>query len=245
VLAATASASLGVRACKSMDRNPDETARKIAEEALRRLAAELETGRSEALTNYLAVMSRLRTQSWSNVLLIAAQRPDATRVAGFHTWNTLGRAVKKGEKGIVIFAPVSGQQEPTRSQASHKDNAFRPPGSRAAYVFDVSQTEGKPLPECAQTSEDVWKYGEQLRALVARRGIELQIDRRIEPARGISSGGNIRLKRGSPRPNGSPFSRTSWPMKCFTTARRPQPCPATSSRRRRMVWPMSSRAAWA
>jgi hypothetical protein len=121
-----------------MDRNPDETARKIAEEALRRLAAELETGRSKALTNYLALMSRLRTQSWSNVLLIAAQRPGATRVAGCHTWNTLGRVVTKGEKGIVIFAPVSGRQEATRSQASHKDNAFRPPGSRAAYVFDVS-----------------------------------------------------------------------------------------------------------
>jgi RNA polymerase sigma factor (sigma-70 family) len=178
-----------------MERNPNETARKTVEGALSRLAAELAAGRSEALTNYLAVMSRFRRQSWSNALLIATQRPNATRVAGFHTWNDLGRAVKKGEKGIMIFAPIAENQETTR-QASLSNDPFRPPGARAAYVFDVSQTEGKPLPESARPNTDVWKYGERLRALVAKRGIDLQIDRSIEPARGVSAGGRIRLRPG-------------------------------------------------
>src|SRR5260370_23981289 len=169
-----------------MDRNPNETARRTAERSLSSLAAELETGRSEALTPYLAIMSRFRRQSWTNVLLIAAQRPDAARVAGFHAWNALGRAVKKGEEGILIFTPVAGKQE----------YPFRPHGARTTYAFDVSQTEGKSLPESARANADVWEYGERLRALVARRGIDLQVDRSIEPTRGISAGGKIRLRPG-------------------------------------------------
>jgi len=170
-----------------MDRNPNETARKTAEDALSRLVSELRAGRSEALTNYLAAMSRLRRQSWSNVLLITAQRPDATHVSGFHGWNDLGRAVKKGEKGILVFAPGSPKQE----------YPFRPAGVRTTYVFDVSQTEGRPFAGIAQTKNtDAWEYGEQLRALVTRRTIDLQVDRSIEPARGISSGRKIRLKPG-------------------------------------------------
>jgi RNA polymerase sigma factor (sigma-70 family) len=179
-----------------MDRNPNETVRKMAEEALSRLAAELEAGRSEALTNHLAAMSRFRRYSWSNVLLIEAQRPDATQVAGFHTWTDLGRAVKKGEKGIMIFAPgVVKQHGPLRGQAPPND-AFPLAGFRAAYVFDVSQTEGKPVPELTHANADIWEYGEQIRVLVAKRGIDLQVDRSIEPARGVSTGGKIRLMPG-------------------------------------------------
>jgi RNA polymerase sigma factor (sigma-70 family) len=179
-----------------MDRNPNETARKLAENALSRLASELEAGRTEALMNYLAAMSRLQRHSWSNVLLISAQRPDATRVAGFHSWHDLGRTIKEGEKGIVIFVPAEGRLEPNPAQTQPQNDPFHQAGFRAAYAFDVAQTEGRPLPEFAQASVDVWKCGEQLRALVAKRGIELQIDRSIEPARGVSSGGKIRLKPG-------------------------------------------------
>src|ERR1700731_3687646 len=144
-----------------MDRNPNETARRTAEDALRRLAVELQKGRSEAFTSYLAAMGRFRRQSWSNVLLIEAQRPAATKVAGFHGWNDLGRAVKKGEKGILVFTPFARQQ----------GYPFRSAGSRVTYVFDVSQTEGKPLPEFAEaTAADVWTFGRQLRALAIKRG---------------------------------------------------------------------------
>jgi hypothetical protein len=81
-----------------MDRNPNETARRIAEGALNRLIADLTAGRSEALMTALTAMSRFRRYSWQNALLIQAQRPDATEVAGIHTWHDLGRAVKAGRK---------------------------------------------------------------------------------------------------------------------------------------------------
>ena len=90
---------------------PDDRARKIAEQALNRLAAELEAGKSENLRNYLATMGRFRRYSWYNVLLIHTQRPGATHVAGFHAWHDMERSVKKGEKGIMILAPVIKKQK--------------------------------------------------------------------------------------------------------------------------------------
>src|SRR3974390_1322136 len=81
----------------------DERARKLAEDAFNRLAAELDAGKSEAFKNYLAAMGRVHRYSWGNVGLIAYQRPTATHVAGNHTWNKLGRIMNEGEKGIMIL----------------------------------------------------------------------------------------------------------------------------------------------
>src|SRR6266852_2251679 len=99
----------------------DDKVRKIAEEALDRLAAELEAGKSETLKNYLAAMGRFHRYSWGNVLLINSQRPDATHVAGFHTWHDLGRSVKKGEKGIMIFAPMLVKRETNPAQPNERE----------------------------------------------------------------------------------------------------------------------------
>ena len=66
------------------------------------MAADLEAGRTEALTSFLTAIGRSRGYYWSNVLLIMAQRPDATHVAGFHTWNDFGRTIKARENGILI-----------------------------------------------------------------------------------------------------------------------------------------------
>ena len=65
-------------------------------------------GHCEALTAYLTAMGRFHNYSFGNILEIARQKPDATRVAGLYAWNQLGRKVKKGEKGIRILAPVIG-----------------------------------------------------------------------------------------------------------------------------------------
>jgi hypothetical protein len=73
---------------------PSEKAQHLAEEALARLAADLEAGRSQTLENYLAAAGGFHRYSWGNVLLINAQRPSATRVAGFHAWRQLERSVK-------------------------------------------------------------------------------------------------------------------------------------------------------
>jgi hypothetical protein len=179
----------------------DDKVRKLAEEALNRLSADLEAGKSESLKNYLAAMSRFHRYSWGNVLLISAQRPDATQVAGFHTWHDLGRWVKKGEKGIMIFAPLLvREKDATRTDvakgATKPDQIFRLAGFRTAYVFDASQTEGRPLPEFAKTTGDPKDYGEKLKTLVAKRGISVEYDPSIAPALGVSSGGRIRLAPG-------------------------------------------------
>lgn len=178
---------------------PDEKSKRMADEALTRLMAELERGRSEALTNYLATMARFHRYSWNNVLLIHAQRPAATRVAGFRTWHELGRSVRKGEKGVAILAPILVKDQDPRSGAKGPpkvEDAFRLTGFRTAYVFDVAQTDGKPLPEFAKTTGDPKDYGAKLKALVARRGIALEYDRTIAPAQGVSTGGRIRLAPG-------------------------------------------------
>src|SRR5450755_325209 len=106
----------------------DDRVRKLAEESLNRLASELEAGKSEALQNYLNTMGRFHNYSWRNVLLIGAQRPTATHVAGYHTWRDLGRHVKTSEKGIMIFAPIVTKQRdnsPTRTPSSPDKTATK------------------------------------------------------------------------------------------------------------------------
>jgi antirestriction protein ArdC len=177
-----------------VDGKPNDRARQIAEEALGKLATELQQGRSEALKSYLAAMGRFRRYSWGNVLLISSQRPNATHVAGFHAWHQLGRSVKKGEKGIMILAPmVVKQKESAPVVEPPSKEPSRVAGFRTAYVFDVAQTEGQPLPQFAVTKGDPREYGDRLKEFVARRGIALDYDSSIAPAQGMSSGGRIRL----------------------------------------------------
>jgi hypothetical protein len=79
-------------------------------EAVDFLVEALESGHSEVLTAYLGAMAKFHTYSFGNIMLIARQKPDATNVAGLRTWNSLGRFVKRGEKGIFILAPMVGRR---------------------------------------------------------------------------------------------------------------------------------------
>ena len=83
-----------------------EQIKQITSKAIEELVSALNSGRSDALTNYLAAMGRFHRYSFFNVMLIARACPHATHVAGYQTWKSLGRYVKKGEKGIMILAPV-------------------------------------------------------------------------------------------------------------------------------------------
>ena len=91
---------------------------------------------------YLTMMARFHHYSSNNVMLIMTQRPDATMVAGYRRWQQLGRQVQKGEKGLVILAPVV-----RKTDDEGDDSARVIAGFRVATVFDVSQTDGDPLPE--------------------------------------------------------------------------------------------------
>src|SRR5438105_83665 len=95
---------------------------------------------------YLEASQRLHTYSASNVLLILAQRPDATRVAGYRRWQTLGYQVRKGERGIAVLAPVVTRHRPV-DEADHPELVRILRGFRVVHVFDISQCDGPPWPE--------------------------------------------------------------------------------------------------
>jgi RNA polymerase sigma factor (sigma-70 family) len=177
----------------------EDKVRTIAEDALKRLVSALQAGRSDALTQYFVALGRFHRYSWKNVMLIQAQRPEATRVAGYHTWQQLGRWVKRGEKGIMIIAPLVSKVEREGKGAPDRPKQpelVRVDGFRTAFVFDVEQTEGRPMPAIARTAGDPKDFGDRLKAVVAERGIALTYDASIAPADGLSSGGQIRLRPG-------------------------------------------------
>lgn len=117
---------------------------------------------SEMYTTYLRTMAKFHNYSFNNTLLIAMQRPDATLVAGFNAWkNKFNRYVKKGEKGIQIIAPAPIKEVKEREKID-KDTGlavlnengepemerveYVVPRFRVTTVFDVSQTDGEPIP---------------------------------------------------------------------------------------------------
>lgn len=170
--------------------NADEL-RKLTTTALDQLRAALDSGRSEQLTDLLKTMARFHRYSINNICLIVSQRPTATRVAGFHTWRTMGRFVRKGEKGIAILAPIVG-----RKRDDVEDESRSVLGFRTAYVFDVAQTDGAPLPEGAQASGNPGAATQSLTAAIVSSGICVEYADELEGAQGLSHGGRIQILNG-------------------------------------------------
>ncbi len=142
--------------------------KKSNREKLKEITASIEQGiqdlfQSDKYAEYLRTMSRFHSYSVRNTILIHMQRPDATAVAGFNAWKKkFQRNVKKGEKGITILAPTPFKKKieekkldpVTKSpMLDHDGNVIMEekeveiPLFRPVKVFDVSQTEGKPLPQ--------------------------------------------------------------------------------------------------
>jgi antirestriction protein ArdC len=97
---------------------------------------------SEEWIRYLNVQSRFHRYSFGNVVLIAAQLPGASRVAGFRAWLKLGRSVRKGEKAIWILAPMARKK--ANEDDAGPDRVIA--GFKYVPVFDIAQTEGAELP---------------------------------------------------------------------------------------------------
>lgn len=171
-----------------------EQAKKIADQALEQLAEALKGGRSEELTRYLAMLARFHKYSFGNVMLILSQMPDATHVAGFHTWKQMGRFVRKGEKGIVIIAPMLLRRQDEQAKDGDKPESIL--RFRGVYVFDVSQTDGEPLPEPTRIGGDPGAHIDRLRQVIAGRGITLDNADVPPDALGVSRGGRISIRPG-------------------------------------------------
>lgn len=126
----------------------------------------------------LETAARFTSYSWNNLMLIAAQCPHARRVAGYRTWQALGRQVRKSERGISILAPIVRRaaidDEPSEDEERQAPRVLR--GFRVAHVFDISQTEGEPLAEVApvllggDAPGDLW---ERLASQVCSAGYDL------------------------------------------------------------------------
>ena len=161
--------------------------RQTNKERIKEITAGIEKGiqelfESDRYRNYLTTMSRFHRYSLNNVMLIHAQKPDATLVAGFNKWkNSFGRHVKKGEKGIQILAPtpykikVDKEKLDPDTKLPLLDENGEPvteekeitiPMFKVVSVFDVSQTDGRPLPQISSTlTGDVAEYEVFLEAL--------------------------------------------------------------------------------
>ena len=157
-------------------------------EKLKEVTDRLEQGitelfESERYREYLRVMSKFHNYSFNNTLLIAMQKPDASLVAGFSAWkNNFGRNVMKGQKGIKIIAPSPYKvkqemkkidphtQQPIIGKDGKpvtEEKEITIPAYKVVSVFDVSQTEGKELPDIAvdELTGDVERYRDFFAAL--------------------------------------------------------------------------------
>ncbi len=158
-----------------------EQIKEITNRATEQLVAALNAGQSQALTAYLKAIGRFHRYGLHNVLLIASQKPEASYVAGFRTGNQLGRFVKKGVKGILILAPIVRQKRRTKKKREEASGSVA--GFRAAYVFDVSQTDGQELPQIGIVQGDPREYRERLRSFANAQGISVEYSSEIARAR--------------------------------------------------------------
>ena len=149
---------------------------------------------SDSYRNYLSTMSKFHNYSFNNTLLIAMQKPDATLVAGYKAWQkNFERHVNKGGKAIRILAPAPYKIKEERdkidpvTQELLLDKDGNPqkeeveitiPAFRAVSVFDVAQTDGKPIPELAakELLSDVEGYQDMIRAVEAISPVPIELE---------------------------------------------------------------------
>jgi len=181
-----------------------EDAAQQVNSALDELAAALDRGQSQRLITYLATMARFHRYSLRNVVLIATQCPDATRVAGFQAWKAMGRCVKRGQRGIVILAPLVYRRETRPEDAQGPEprengaEAQELRGFKAVNVFDISQTEGEPLPDMAPIAGNPGDYTERLSRFIQARGIGVRHEPLPSGTDGTFRNGTITVRPGLP-----------------------------------------------
>ncbi|MGE5053548.1 MAG: ArdC-like ssDNA-binding domain-containing protein [Acidobacteriota bacterium] len=164
---------------------------------IEQLARETDAARqSELFRNYLKTSAAFWDYSWHNQMLIWRQCPHASFVGGFHTWQKCGRYVRRGEKGIAILAPMFFKDKTKATDGSDTENIRI--WFKVVYVFDISQTDGSPLPELPARS--VGERGEEMLQRLLRfataRGIKVRfVDRfSLNGAAGASRGTEIEIR---------------------------------------------------
>ena len=146
---------------------------------------------SETFTAYLRVQARFHKYSWGNAMLILSQRPEASRVAGHQTWKSLKRQVRKGERGIMIFAPCPFKRDKPGASGEIEEGIF----FRAVHVFDVAQTDGPDLPTVDVPTVDT--AADDLLARLVRVAEHRSVTVKLQPidggAFGVSKRGTVEV----------------------------------------------------
>lgn len=163
---------------------------KTKHEKVKAITNELESGITELFASdkykdYLTAMSKFYRYSINNSMLIMFQKPDATYVAGLGSWNkNFNRHVKKGEKGIVIFAPAPYKIKVVNDEGEEEERTI--PSFKPTYVFDISQTEGEELPtiQCDELEGNVKDYAMMSEALIAAAPCEVVFEDIASAAKG-------------------------------------------------------------
>ena len=184
--------------CTFKKKSAEERKKEMAE-----LMAKLEYGvkgifDSEEYIRYLNTMSKFRHYSLNNQLLICIQCPEATMVAGFNDWKKkFGRSVKKGEKGIKILAPMPIKVKAEEEEMDENGVTHYTGSSiekiitlfKTVTVFDVSQTEGNPLPEfeVSELEGSVHDYDSLLEAIIQSAPCDVCFDKIENGSKGYYS----------------------------------------------------------
>jgi antirestriction protein ArdC len=145
---------------------------------------------STEMLRYLDTYARFYQYSPFNVWLILIAKPDASHVAGFKKWQSMGRYVHKGEHGIPILAPIFVKETNQKGEEEQRLAGFK-----TVFVFDVSQTEGEPLPEPPnwKSPQKNAELMDRLTRLANGKGIQVQVKHIGHDIQGVSLGGKIIL----------------------------------------------------
>ena len=147
-----------------------------------------EARKSKEMQCYLNFCAKFHNYSPGNIWLIFLARPDASLVAGFHKWKSMGRFVRKGEQGLPILAPILIKQEDEDGLEKQVLVGFK-----VVYVFDVAQTDGDPLPEPPdwKSPEKNLELNECLIQFANTKGITVSFTSLPKETQGVSKGGAI------------------------------------------------------
>ncbi|MSP12838.1 MAG: hypothetical protein EXR62_07760 [Chloroflexi bacterium] len=173
---------------------PEFAAKALVDQGIDSLLAELAQGRSQRLEDYLTFTARFHRYSLNNQILIYMQRPDATYVAGYRTWQEMGYQVAGGQKGIRIQAPRPYKRKNRETGEEEEAITFA-----TVSVFDASQLANlaeRPLPAFfTPLADDQGALFARLAQVVTEDGIIIT-EQRTGLAQGYSTGGSIALKAG-------------------------------------------------
>ena len=167
-------------------------AMEMVDVGVKSLTDALTAGKSDNLKRFLQVAANFHSYSLNNWFMIFCQRPDATRVAGYKTWQKMGRQVKAGAKGIKILAPRKGKRVDSDGNKTDKDYLY----FSTATVFDIADTEGEDLPSVFRVEGDPGEHLFALEAFIKAQGIELEDKFMLGGSLGASYGGYIEILEG-------------------------------------------------